>query len=255
MCTRSQIDKSNWLCSINQILGKPCPKGIIKNNSKQIQIIKKQILRQPLIIIPVASPFCNEKWDYKGHGDDWQCDCKEGKSQSPLDLPRIGEAVKFYNKTLFDFYPVDKDENGKDILMVFEDNKIKIKGRLGRLVSWDLIKYEVYEAHFHTNSEHTINGKHYDLELQIYYKAVTPGYIRKSAAVSIMFKVTPGTTNLFFDKDINILDLPDATDKTKTISKKINLSHLFMLNENDSYEGFSYYQYDGSLTAPPCQGR
>ena len=204
-----------------------------------------------MIIIPIPAPYCNEKWDFKKQGDDWQCECKEGNSQSPINLPKAHEAIRFYNKTLFDFYTVPKE---KKLQAVYEDYMIKVKGLFGRLVSWDLIQYDAYEMQFHTHSDHSIKGEYYDLEAQIHFRASTPGYISKLAVLSVLFKVKPGAKNLFFDKDINILDLPDQTEKTKYIKNDINIKDLFLDDEVDLFQPFSYYQYEGSLTTPPCQG-
>lgn len=199
--------------------------------------------------------MCNEKWNYKNHGEDWQCECSEGTQQSPIDFPEINSAKETTNKTLFSFYRVNKNEKDNDFEMLFEENMLKIKGNLGSIVTWELIKYELYEVQFHTSSEHTIKGEQFDMEVQFYYRSITQGCLAKTAAVGVLFKIEPGSTNLFFDKTINILDLPDQFEKKKKLKDKyVDLRDLFRLDDEDMYEGFSYFQYEGSLTSPTCQG-
>lgn len=250
LCVKTSDDRSKWVCAIKKSLGQRCDL-----DQSKIEIIKRRIVKQPVIIIPVPSPMCNEKWDYSSHGDDWQCECQEGLSQSPINLPDYKKIPETFNRTLFSFFESDKDENGKPFKIIYENHMLKIKGMMGSLVTWELIKYELYEIQFHTHSEHTIKNEVFDMEVQFYYNAITPGYLRKTAAVAVLFKIVPGSTNLFFDKTINILDLPDKFEKEKNLIKPLNLKHLFMLDNNDSYEGFSYYTYEGSLTSPNCQGK
>jgi len=38
-------------------------------------------------LIPLPSPFCNYQFNYKENGDDWNCKCEEGYSQSPIAIP------------------------------------------------------------------------------------------------------------------------------------------------------------------------
>lgn len=166
-------------------------------------------------------------------------------------MPKSYEAIRFFNKTLFDFFTVSKE---KKVSAEFEDYMIKLKGNFGRLITWDLIQYDAFEMQFHTSSEHSIKGKYYDLEVQIHFRASTPGYIANMAVLSILYKVIPGAKNLFFDKDINVLELPDQTEKKKIITNDINIKDLFIEDEGDLYQPFSYYQYEGSLSSPPCQG-
>jgi carbonic anhydrase len=254
LCAENQAMKKLWYCQISKNIGKSDP--ICKMTGLMTGLmtgpVVERIIKQPMIIIPVPSPYCNEKWDYKNQGADWQCECSEGKQQSPIDLPKSNEAMRFYNKTLFDFYTISKK---KKIKAVYEDYMIKIKGKFGRLITWDLIQYDAYEMQFHTHSDHSIKGKYYDLEVQVLFRATTPGYVSKLAVLSILFKVKPGKKNLFFDKDINILDLPDQMEKTKIINNDINIKDLFLEDETDLYQPFSYFQYEGSLTTPPCQGK
>lgn len=250
LCANSLEERNNWVCAIQKALGQVCNSDISK-----IEVIKRKIVKQPVIIIPVPAPMCNEKWDYRSHGEDWQCDCVEGLGQSPINLPDIKSIPETNNRTLFSFYENEKDENGKPFEIIFENHMLKIKGIMGSLVTWELIKYELFEVQFHTHSEHTIKNQVFDMEVQFYFRAITPGCLRKTAALAVLYKVVPGSTNLFFDKTINILDLPDRFEKKKKLLKPLDLKHLFMLDSEDSYDGFSYYTYEGSFTSPPCQGK
>jgi carbonic anhydrase len=68
----------------------------------------------------------------------------------------------------------------------------------------------------------------------------------------------PGGKNVFMDK-INELDLPSIDQKKVRFSSvdgenKINLEDLFKTDKDDVFRGFfSYLQYDGSLSIPPCE--
>ena len=41
--------------------------------------IKEKTITQPNILIPMTRGKCNQVWNYKYHGKDWECLCKEGK--------------------------------------------------------------------------------------------------------------------------------------------------------------------------------
>jgi len=130
---------------------------------------------------------------------------------------------------------------------------LKIKGYFGSLVTYDFLKYDSYEIQFHVKSEHTIKGLQHDLEVQLLYRCITPGYISKLAVLSVLFKIKAGIKNKFFDGDIDILDLPDQTFKKRKLKNKIDFKNLFLQDNEDTYQPFSYYQYEGSLSSPPCQ--
>ena len=132
---------------------------------------------------------------------------------------------------------------------------IKIKGNFGSLLTYEFLQYETYEMQFHTHSDHSINNEYFDLEVEILFRCVTPGNIRKQAVLSVLYKVKPGAKNLFFDNDIEVLNLPDQIDTKRRLRNIVNLQDLFLYDKDDIYEPFSYYQYEGSLSSPSCVGR
>jgi hypothetical protein len=52
-------------------------------------IEEKQIVRKPVILIPLPSKSWNENWNYDDHGANWECKCAEGLEQAPIDLPPV----------------------------------------------------------------------------------------------------------------------------------------------------------------------
>lgn len=260
LCAKTTADKNKWICAIKRAINQDCN---IPQNELDNHIFKKQIINQPMIIIPIPSPMCNEKWNYETHGNDWECKCKEGRSQSPIDLPAKESAVKISNQAMFSFHNVSKNENGESLKIVLDDYKLMIivfysmkflnlQGQLGKLVNMDLVTFQATRLVFHTQSEHSIENKNYDLEAQVYFESTTPGSIARKAVLSILFKKKAGAKNYFFDNDINIIDLPDRGEKSRPL-KTINIENLFKIDKDDTFVPFSYYQYEGSNTSPPCE--
>jgi carbonic anhydrase len=226
-------------------------RNFMRNSTNESNSTDGKVIIQPVVIIPVRSRYCNEGWGYGLGGADWECECSEGMQQSPIDI-KADEAILFENKTIFEFL-VRVDENKSKLKIIAEDSILKIKGKFAKIVTLDMQEYESYEIRIHAGSEHRIDGKSFDLEVQIYFNCTTPGSIKKSAVLSVLFKVSPGSSNLFFEKDISILDLPDETETQKDILNNIDLRHLFLSKENESFFPFSYFQYEGGDTSPPCR--
>ncbi|CAL8112612.1 unnamed protein product [Prunus armeniaca] len=160
--------------------------------------------------------------------------CKDGKSQSPIDL-RDGIATKV-NSSLEHFKvsykPAEaKIENeGPVIAMEWEGDagSVKINGT----------NYFLKQCHWHTPSEHSINGIRYDLELHMLHRSPDPNI---KAVVALLFKI--GSPNPLLSK-VN----KDMMSEVAT--KEVHLA------ANDPREikwtSFSFYRYIGSLTSPPC---
>jgi len=59
-----------------------------ENGEEEDPVVEiKETVNQPIILIPLPSPFCNYKFNYKENGDDWNCKCEEGYMQSPIAIP------------------------------------------------------------------------------------------------------------------------------------------------------------------------
>ena len=92
---------------------------------------------------------------------------------------------------------------------------------------------------FHAPSEHSIEGNFYDLELQIEHRYAEDGWL--GAMVSVFFDRVAGGNrdNPFFD---------ELFDRTLD---RVNITlHTMMRGMNVTT--IDYWNYDGSLTTPPC---
>ncbi len=100
------------------------------------------------------------------------------------------------------------------------------------------------QLHFHAPSEHTFNGKHYDLELHIVNANTDKTQL---SVLGIMFDVEDGGSkpNWFIDAVLQ--------NATNLISpSKYNASTLDVKGFVDSIVQKNLYHYEGSLTTPGC---
>ena len=114
--------------------------------------------------------------------------------------------------------------------------------------------YRAQEISFHTPGEHTIQGKIFEMEMQVIFYGESVGDIAKQLILSFPIKKTPGAQNKFFN-DLPFDDLPSNEYKRKPIRNKLYIPKIFY-NDKDldavTMKPFSFYTYDGSLPFPPC---
>ncbi len=99
-------------------------------------------------------------------------------------------------------------------------------------------KYELAQFHFHTPSEHTLNGVAYPLEVHFVHKNATTGQI---AVIAVMVK--EGAVNGFLTQFLS--HLPAHEDEEYESTETYNAGSFLPAD-------LSYNTYDGSLTTPPC---
>jgi carbonic anhydrase len=104
-------------------------------------------------------------------------------------------------------------------------------------ITLDGADYVVRQFHFHSPSEHTLDGKHFPLELHIVHKD-RQGNL---AVVGLLFDLGEENTAL----QEMFANIPDDAHGGIELESPIDLSVFFSGNE-------TIYRYDGSLTTPPC---
>jgi carbonic anhydrase len=155
--------------------------------------------------------------------------CKLGGAQSPIDLARpLRVAALSGLQPSYGSTRVKVTNNGHTFQVnVDKGSSLKVEGT----------KFDLLQFHFHTPSEHTVDGKTFPLELHLVHQAAD-----KSLAV-IGVLMTEGTSNVvlgrFWDK------MPKAVGEVDT-GVTIELKDLLPRLTDD------YHTYAGSLTTPPC---
>jgi carbonic anhydrase len=272
LCAKNLPDRNKWICLIQKSLGHPqdpvCQKkkkGMASTPSGQFVL---RTITQPLIIIPQPSAQCNENWDYIGNGRMWECECKEGKEQSPIDLPPPVHAIASSVKPIFhydNFSPESPSDfqgglvkKGENIKIRLVENALRIyHPNMGKVVTIDGSSYTAEEIVFHTPAEHTIKGERFDMEMQVIHRGTTQGDIAKNVVLSILFKKKAGNYNKFLDK-IDPFNLPNPHETYREITEELYIPHVFSNVDEPNIpimKPFSFYTYQGSLTAPPCSER
>lgn len=159
-------------------------------------------------------------FDYQDQGE-WEQ--VSGKMQSPIDIP-TSDAEKMNDEgdlTINYNAAITKVENNGHSIQVTDSGESVINGRT----------FELTQFHFHAESEHTIDGKHYPIEAHF----VNQAQDGRLAVIGVFFK--EGAENKGFQEVLDNV----ANDETKEIT-----DIQAMLPSN-----LSYYHYLGSLTTPP----
>jgi carbonic anhydrase len=185
-------------------------------------------------------------WSYSGadgptHWADLNSDykaCGDGTEQSGIDFTgtRSGDFVRI--ALSYKPEPFEVKNNGHAI----EVAALKSEDTLALADSSNpdapLTDYVLAQFHFHAPSEHTLNGKHFPVEVHFVHQAPNG----KLAVVGVF--VEQGETNPTFAKIAS--KIPSQADQTNQMSSDLNPEGLIPPLDGTAF------RYDGSLTTPPC---
>ncbi|KAL5067817.1 hypothetical protein RYX36_018704, partial [Vicia faba] len=163
--------------------------------------------------------------------------CKNGIMQSPIDMAdhkvrivtKLGKLKKNYkphNATL--------KNRGHDIQVKWEGDagSININGT----------EFFLHQAHWHSPSEHTINGRRFAMEVHMVHESSKRKGKSKIAVVGLLYKI--GRPDPLLAKLSKYIKSLVDTEGERSIGV-INPSNI-------KFGGKKYYRYIGSLTIPPC---
>jgi len=262
VCSNEVKIRNKWVCAIQRAAKKPLTGYCDDEGISDIKIVVKKVI-QPYIIVPIPSKKCNEDWNYQSNGDDWECDCKEGREQSPIDLPEKSKAISTSDMPNFKYKIVPKEKKAfsdgtlkttENLKIKLDENMLRIKADFGKVVTPDGAVYFAEEVVFHTPAEHQIDGKTYDMEMQIIHAGKSKGDIGRNLVLSFMFEKTPGVYNKFID-DLDFFNLPNPQSDTVDIIHDLSIYKVHQNSDEKQQvntKPFSFYNYQGSFTSPPC---
>ncbi|XP_058771169.1 carbonic anhydrase Nec1-like [Vicia villosa] len=163
--------------------------------------------------------------------------CKNGIMQSPIDLsskivkvvPKLGELKKNY-----------KPQNAI-IRNRGHDIQLRWKGDAGS-ININGTEFFLRQIHWHSPSEHTINGQRFDMELHMVHESLKICGKSKIAVVGLLHKI--GGPDPLLTKLSNYIETIEHTGAERSVGV-IDPSEI-------KFDGQKYYRYMGSLTVPPC---
>ena len=187
--------------------------------------------------VPLANTVGLPQWSYKGNtgpehwgglSDDF-LDCKVGRNQSPVDInnPLPDRALEPINFAYEETYTTLRNDG----------TTIKANYGAGSELTFEGDSYQLLEFHFHSPSEHSVNGIPFDLELHLSHQNKDG----KLLALGVFFEEGPKPHMEIYDlwKKLPV----HSGDESK---------HFRMNAINLLPKSRQYYTYTGSMTIPPC---
>ncbi len=156
--------------------------------------------------------------------------CKEGKTQSPIDLR--------YARRM-DFVPLSFHYRSDALSITNDGHGIQVDSTPGSYLLVNGREYVLERFQFHTPSEHSIQGLPTDMELQLIHRD-SQG---RRAVVAVLMRAGRHPNSCLS----RIAERLPASPGETFYGRQVATNPLFLLPPERSY-----FSYPGSLTTPPC---
>lgn len=176
-------------------------------------------------------------WGYTGHEgpENWgdlSTDfrkCSSGSTQSPINLePSEGASVA----------PILFDYKASPLSIIHNGHTVQISYQPGSTITVGEKKYELLQFHFHTPSEHSLNGHASEMEVHFVHRD-NKGNL---AVVGVLLNV--GEYNMALAE---LWKRMPARESAEQIYRNVMINAAELLPKRKEY-----FRYMGSLTTPPC---
>ena len=178
-------------------------------------------------------------WSYEGEAgpeswgdlDEAYQLCASGTEQSPIDLAEESFTQEDLQDIVFDYQPTA-------LTLLNNGHTIQVPYDAGSTIMLSGEEYELLQFHFHTPSEHALEGNLLGAELHFVHRRVgTEGDL---AVVGVL--IEEGAENEALAPVL--ANAPEEEGETET-EETVDANALLP-------EGRATYRYPGSLTTPPC---
>ena len=175
-------------------------------------------------------------WSYQGEAapDQWGglkpefAACKEGKTQSPIDISQVKltplPSIEFHYKSS----PLKIINNG---------HTIQVNYQAGSYIKVGDARYDLLQFHFHNPSEHMTGSKSSPMEVHLVHKTATG----QLGVIGVLMQ--QGNVHSLVNKIWS--HLPQHEGKEESKKMRVNAADFLPKNK-------TYFNYIGSLTTPPC---
>ena len=181
---------------------------------------------------------------------EWRA-CAEGRNQSPVDLGGFVEAQLPALEFKYASVGVNIVNNGHAVQINYaKGSQIQADGHQhapyanmvpyapGSALTHDGRTFELKQFHFHSPSEHTLNGKSFPMEMHLVHADKDGNLAVVSVLMSEARADNPVLSKLW-------AKMPAKPGDKNTLQAKVNVMDLLPKSKD-------YYRYSGSLTTPPC---
>ncbi|KAL0060020.1 hypothetical protein AAF712_013199 [Marasmius tenuissimus] len=186
--------------------------------------------------------------------------CHAGHAQSPIVLNASTPSAPPVAVTFHSAHEVELENLGSTLEVVGANGTTNFRGR----------DYHLKQFHFHTPSEHRLNGEYYPLEMHMVHESTTTSATATSATSSshrglkalhardahtessflvlaVLFELSENNTTSGF-----LSGITESLHRVKEPGSITQIEHLDLSDLATAIQTKPKYHYVGSLTTPPC---